>query len=179
MNTSKHLVNIGNCSDIINWNEVIMEIENRTDFYVGPRQSLDDPEIKEIADKWKTAGYKSSKVGGTAEWHMFFPGVHFDKKILHAFLNFCKTETYNSAWISRIMPGQCAPMHRDLQTAGSSDAVRIHCHIDTPEVGHVLIVDNEYLFDQPQGQTYQWNNALEWHSSFNLGLKPSYLFNIY
>jgi hypothetical protein len=179
MNTANSLIDIGNCSGIINWSEVILEIESRTDFYVGPRQSLDDPEIKEIADKWKLGGYKSSKVGGTAEWHMFFPGTHFDKKVLDTFLDFCGLDRCNSAWISRIMPGQCAPIHRDLQVLGSVDAVRIHCHIDQPEVGHVLIVSDDYVFNQPRGKTYMWKDPLEWHSSFNLGLKPSYLFNIY
>jgi hypothetical protein len=179
MNTSNHLIDLGNCSSIINWNEIILDIEDRTDFYVGPRQSLDDPEIKEIADKWKIGNYKSFRSGGTAEWHMFFPGVHFDKKILDLFLEFCNIEKCNSAWISRILPGHCAPIHRDLQVAGTTNPIRIHCHIDTPEVGHVLIVADEYIFNQQQGQIYQWNDPLEWHSSFNLGLKPSYLFNIY
>jgi hypothetical protein len=174
------LIKVGNCSNIINWTDVILEIEEQIEpAYVGPRQSLDDPEIKEIADKWKLAGYKSSKVGGTAEWHMFYPGRHFSKKILDLFLDFNSMNTYNSAWVSRIMPGQCAPTHRDLQIAGATNATRIHCHMDTPEVGHVLIVDNVYLYDQPQGETYKWKDPLEWHSSFNLGLKPSYIFNIY
>lgn len=177
---SQVLTKIGNCSEIINWNNVIAEIEAQAEpAYVGPRQSLDDPEIKEIADKWKYAGYKSSKVGGTAEWHMFYPGRHFDKKVLDLFLDFVGVSNYNSAWVSKIMPGYCAPTHKDLQIAGTSNPNRIHCHMDTPEVGHVLIVSDTYLYNQPQGEIYKWHDPMEWHSSFNLGLKPSYIFNIY
>lgn len=180
MNTSKPLINIGNCSNIIDWSELITEIEQQpSPAYVGPRQSLDDPEVQEIAQKWRIGGYKSVPAGGTAEWHMFFPDTHFDKKYLNLFLEYCGITQYNSAWVSRIMPGYCAPTHRDLQIADTENPTRIHCHMDTPEVGHVLIVADTYLYNQPQGEIYKWTDPMEWHSSFNLGLKPSYIFNIY
>lgn len=173
------LFKIGNCSSIIDWTEVIAEIEDKEPAYIGPRQSLNDPTIKEIADLWIPAGYRATRDGGSAEWHMFYPGRHFDPVILTRFLEFAEISRYNSAWVSRIMPGHCAPIHRDLQNPDTINPYRVHCHMDTPVVGHVLIVEDQYLYNQTQGETYKWGDPLAWHSSFNLGLKPSYIFNIY
>lgn len=170
---------VGNCSNLINWDEIILGIQDQTPGFVGPRQNWEDPDIQFIVDVWKKAGYKPAREGGSAEWHMFFSGKHFDESITKTFADFCGISKWNSAWISRIMPGQCAPWHVDLQVPGSQNPDRIHCHIDTIDVGHMLIVEETHLFNQAQGTTYRWSDPKLWHASFNVGMKPTYLFNMY
>jgi len=170
---------IGNCSEAIDWNSVIKHIETQEPGYIGPRQNWDDPEVKEFADIWKDAGYKPVREGGSAEWSMFFPGTNFSFEIVEQFAEFYKMSKWSSAWISRIMPGQCAPWHKDLQVSRTANPDRIHCHIDIIDPGHMLIVEDSHLYNQQQGSAYRWDNPLLWHASFNLGRKPAYLFNIY
>jgi hypothetical protein len=168
---------IGNCT--IDWNSIIAEISMQEPGYVGPRQDWNDPKVKEIADLWKKAGYKPVREGGSAEWSMYFPGKHFSMSVVDEFAKFAKMTNWSSAWISRIMPGQCAPWHVDLQVDDTITPDRIHCHIDTIDPGHVLIVEDHHLYNQEQGASYRWANPELWHASFNLGIKPAYLFNIY
>jgi hypothetical protein len=175
----KHLTYLGNCSSVIDWNSVIKEIENKEPGYVGPRQSWDDPSVKEFAAIWKSAGYKPVREGGSAEWSMYFPGAQFDKSIAEEFAKFSGRTEWNSCWISKIVPGQCAPWHTDLRVPNSVNPERIYCHMDTLDVGHVLIVEDEHIVNQEQGATYKWSSPDLWHAAFNCGRKPSYLFNMY
>lgn len=173
------LKNLGNCSDLINWSKILSELENQEPGYVGPRQSLDDPSVDFIAKIWKECGYKAVKDGGSAQWAMYFPQQHFDIDVVHKFANFVGMDGWNSAWISKILPGHCAPWHVDLQSNVTKTPRRIHCHIDTPDIGHILIIGDRHLINQPQGETYEWIDPKEWHASSNIGKKPAYLFNIY
>lgn len=174
-----YLTYIGNCKDVINWSEVIEEIQDQEPGYIGPRQNWDDPEIKFIADIWKPAGYKPVREGGSAEWSMYFPGKNFSVKVVEEFVKFVGMKDWNSAWISKIVPGQCAPWHIDLQVPNKCEPDRIHCHIDTPDPGHILIIEDQHIFNQQQGETYRWANPRLWHAASNIGKKPHYLFNIY
>jgi hypothetical protein len=169
---------IGNCN-IIDWNSILEELSTQVPGYVGPRQNWDDPAIKHIADIWKTAGYKPTSEGGSAEWSMYFPGDHFNVNVANKFAEFAKMDHWTCAWISRILPGHCAPLHIDSKDANTITPDRIHCHIDTIDPGHVLIVEDTHLYNQAQGESYRWSSPELWHSSFNIGKKPSYLFNIY
>ena len=169
---------IGICS-IIDWNSIIASISTQEPGYIGPRQNWNDSRISDIIDIWKSAGYKPVSDGGSAEWHMFFPGTNFPMGVADQFAKFVGMDDWNSAWISRVMPGQCAPWHYDTQVEGTKNPRRIHCHIDVDEPGNVLIIDGMHLYNQIQGQMYEWSDPKLWHAAFNLGKKPAYLFNIY
>ncbi len=170
---------VGNCASLIDWNAVILEIENQTPRYIGPRQGWDDPKVAHIADLWKKHGYKPAFEGGTAEWSIYSPGDHFDIAVVDKFVEFAGMKGWSCAWISKIRPGYCAPWHVDLQTDVRAIPDRIHCHIDTPDPGHLLIVDEQQLINQAQGETYRWSDPELWHAASNVGKKPAYLFNIY
>lgn len=170
---------IGNCSSIINWSDIINQIKDQEPGYVGPRQNWDDPEIKFIADVWKAAGYKPVREGGSAEWSMYFPEQHFSIDVVEQFAIFAGMKSWNSAWISKVLPGHCAPWHVDLQVPNKCKPDRIHCHIDTPDSGHILIIDDQHILNPKQGDTYRWTDTKLWHAASNIGKKPNYLFNIY
>ena len=180
------LTYIGNCSHLINWDEVIAGLEQTTPEYVGPSHSRKDniPGLDNILDMWEGAGYKLARDGGTIEWDMFIPGKQFDQKIVDTFCEFVGIKTYKTAWISRVNIGRTTALHWDVHDdeeilAKLPDPPRFHCHIGKPDVGHVLLLEDECLYWQQQGATYLWPNRRSWHAGGNAGLRPKYLFNLW
>jgi len=176
---------IGNCNDIIDWESIVVLLTKQTPAYIGPRHRATDNVvgIKEISEEWDRAGYKLFVDGGSAGWGMYFAGQHFDQSIVDKFADFVGIQPVN-AWISRINPGTMAPWHWDAndaeeQYAKMPDMLRFSCHISKPSPGHVSIVDDVCLYNQEQGNTYQWASRKSWHAGANCGLVPKYLFNMF
>jgi len=172
--------NIGNCSSIINWDEVIKDCENTNPAYIGPSHGLEDnlPGLDEILDIWRTANYKTIDKGGTVGWDMFLPGKQFDYKVVEEFNKFFNIEC-TSLWISRIWPGRFAPIHWDV--SDNEDRLpglkRYHCHIGKPKWGHIFIAGDQSFYNQPQGETYEWLDRKIWHAGTNCGVEPKYILN--
>jgi hypothetical protein len=179
---------LGNSS--IDWASVIKDLEAQVPAEVGPKHKEGDPipGLGEVIDLWNNAEYKTLEHGGTVGWDMFYPGQNFDSKIIDQFIDEFNLHklipTVHTAWISRIHPGHFAPMHWDVQDnesqlATQPDYVRFHCHMGTPEFGHVFIVDDQCLYNQTQGASYQWDSRKAWHAGTNCGLVPKYIFNLW
>lgn len=187
MNTAKFL---GNCTHVINWNRIIQDLMSQTAPTVGPMfgdgykdrytpESIPNFEkFLETKKVWKNSGYLSSLDGGTAEWHMYYPGINFDLCVVEKFVDFYKIDNYHQCWISMILPGKCAPWHVD-QYDQDKKIKRYHCHIGTPEMGHVFMIENDYYINSSQGDTYLWNDINAWHAGFNAGQNPKFLLNLY
>jgi hypothetical protein len=182
---------IGNSSEVIDWNDVISNIE-RCGFtshpgpFTGPSHKAGDPIplLNEVTDIWTNEGYKCVKDGGSVEWDMFFPGVHFDQSIVDKFVKYFGIENYDSAWISRVWPGNFAPMHWDVNNNEAEllklpNRQRWHANISKPAFGHIFIVDDVCLYNKEQGSTYKWDDRRYWHAGSNIGLVPKYQFNLW
>jgi hypothetical protein len=174
----------------IDWTTVIRDLESQAPAEIGPKHKEGDPipGLKEVVNLWNNAEYKTVAQGGTVGWDMFYPGQNFDADIVDQFINEFNLKELipkvHTAWISRIHPGHFAPMHWDVQDneeqlATEPDYVRFHCHIGAPEFGHIFIVDNECLYNQTQGSSYQWDSRKAWHAGTNCGLVPKYIFNLW
>ena len=182
---------LGNSSDIIDWNEVIAGLErcghdSHPGPFSGPTHKAGDPipRLNEVTDLWIKAGYKSIEEGGTVQWDMFFPGIHFDQSIVDKFAKQYNIEQYEDAWISRIHPGRFAPIHWDVNDDEAMllalpDRKRWHCHIGKPEFGHIFVVADQCLYNQEQGAAYEWDDRRYWHAGTNCGVVPKYLFNLW
>lgn len=176
---------IGNCSHIINWQEVVENLADQSPAYVGPRHRKDDPVqgISDIAELWDKAGYKLTENSGTAGWDMFFPKINFSESIVDKFSDFVGIDTVN-AWISRVNPGMVSPWHWDANDNEEKyklmpDMLRFSCHISRPSPGHIFIIEDQCFYNQEQGNIYQWPSRKSWHGGANCGLTPKYLFNIF
>lgn len=176
---------IGNC-DTIDWLSLISDLEKQQSAYVGPRHDKGDnvPGVEEVAAPLRDAGYKMKHEGGNASWDMYLPGKNFDENIVKEFMRFVGMTEYTNAWISRVKPGDVAPWHWDItddeKTLDSKKKFdRFHCHVSPPSPGHVLIVDEHCLYNQPSGATWKWPSRKSWHAGANAGLKPKYIFNIW
>lgn len=177
---------IGNCSDKINWNNLVEDISLQDPSRVGPTHNVgkgvigEDEVLKPIRD----AGYKFKAERGNAAWGMYLPNENFSEKYVHQFMNFVGLKTYIFCWISRVNPGDVAPWHWDITDDPKTIELenklkRFHCHISEPMPGHVLIVEDQCLYNEKIGNTYQWPKRTSWHAGANAGLTPKYLFNIW
>lgn len=182
---------LGNSNDIFKWDEVIAQLEqcgfdtNPGPFY-GPTHKEGDniPRLNEITSLWKEHGYRPVEEGGTVQWDMFFPGIHFDQSIVDKFIELYEVKEYNSAWISRVHPGKMAPIHWDINDNEAEfyklpDKPRWHAHISKPAFGHVFVLENELLCNREQGDVFWWDSRRLWHSGMNMGLVPKYQFNLW
>jgi len=176
---------VGNCNNIIDWQSVVDLISAQPPGYIGPRHRSSDDiiGINEISKSWDDAGYILATEGGSAGWSMYFPRVHFDYSIVEKFSEFVKIKPVN-AWISKIDPGMMAPWHWDVNDAEEEynkmpDMLRFSCHISKPAPGHISIIEDQCLYNQEQGNTYQWPSRTSWHAGANCGIVPKYLFNIF
>ena len=109
---------------------------------------------------------------------MFIPGKQFDQSIVDAWNEFYGLDCKN-VWISRIHPGRFAPIHWDVHDNEESipDCPRYHCHIGSPQWGHIFIAGNETFYNIPQGATYEWVDRKIWHAGTNCGVVPKYIWN--
>ena len=176
---------IGNCSKEIDWQAVINLLEITEPEYIGPRHRANDDiiGIDEIVKKWDDSGYVLYEDGGNAQWDMFIPGNQFDHNIVDYFCHIVGIKCL-SAWISRVRPGNFVPQHWDAndneEYYNSMDKiVRFHCHIGTPEFGHIFLLEDQIITGLEQGTIVQWPDRKSWHGSCNLGIKNKYLFNIF
>lgn len=175
----------GNCGDIINWQELINQLEIKTPSYIGPRHREDDDiiGISDISKKWKEAGYVLKEDGGSVSWDMFLPINDFDKKIVDDFSDIVGIDCM-SAWISRVRPGHYVPQHWDANDNEDEynkikNVERYSCNISKPAFGHILILEDDIIHNQPQGTIVKWPDRKSWHGSFNIGIENKYLFNIF
>ena len=177
---------IGNCNNIICWDDVIKSVDQATPAYVGPRHDVghEVEGVDEVAKPIRDAGYKFKAEGGNASWEMHFPGKQFSADAVDTFMEFVGMDSYINCWISKIYPGDVAPWHWDITDDENTlnakgDLKRFHCHIDIPRPGHIFIIDSTCLYNEQQGNVYQWPDRKSWHAGANAGLTPKYLFNIW
>ena len=176
---------LGNTSSLIDWDNVILQLENLEPAYVGPRHSVSDNiiGIQEMIELWDKAGHKLIKDGGTSGWDMFFPDKHFDKNLINIFSDFLNADSM-SCWISRVNPGNMTPWHWDCNDHEDyfrtlPNMIRVSCHISKPAFGHVSMIEDHCLYFQEQGNTWLWPDRTNWHGGINCGFTPKYLFNFF
>jgi hypothetical protein len=176
---------LGNTSSAINWDDVILGLENSTPS-IGPTHKAGDPipRLNEVTTLWQDNGYKTVELGGTVQWDMFFPGVHYDQSVEDKFCELFEIRPNSKSWISRLWPGRQAPIHWDVhddeaELLKQPDMPRWHCHINKPTFGHVFVCENEVFYNRQQGDAFRWDSRRYWHAGSNCGLVPKYLFNLY
>ena len=160
-------------------------LSTQTPGYVGPRHRADDDimGISEVAAKWDAAGHVLIADGGTAGWDMFFPGVHFSQTIVDTFAEFINATEIN-CWVSRIQPGNMTPWHWDANDNEEEyrkmpNMIRCSCHVSPPTPGHALMLEEYCLYNQAQGNVWEWPDRTSWHGGINCGFTPKYLFNFF
>lgn len=133
-----------------------------------------DNNIKMLVD----AGY--DKVN-TVEWINYYPGRHFDPLPVKEFEKFVGMNCAR-AWISKIRPGKYAPIHQDIddnieEYLARGQLFRFNTFISQPHPGGVFVLGNDCYHCEPSGNTYCWDNYLDWHAGGNCGLHDKFIFH--
>jgi hypothetical protein len=169
---------ITNCSNLINWQEIIDSLTG-PGLFQGPP---DDWKNKKDSDGnnyydglykiWVDASMNTDSV----KLYNFMPGKDYDDnvtKIMEGILNLTCTES----WISKINPGCIAPYHWDRHLDLKPTSKRFICHISEPQFGHVFMVENNFFYDNEVGDIHEFPNVLSVHAGANVGLKPKFLYH--
>jgi len=135
-------------------------------------------EYKKIFSLWTDAGFNLNSV----KWENFYPGADFDKKISENIAKELNLKELRS-WISKLEPGYCAPWHWDIDdceaeylTQGTPK--RYSCFINEPVKGQILILGDDYYFNQPVGTIIEWDHYHQWHSATNVSMEANFMFHI-
>ena len=116
------------------------------------------------------------------KWINYYPSIDFDQEIVDRFSSVLGVKVLR-AWVSRVDPGWFVPHHWDVDDADQEylklgTPRRFTCFMNRAEVGQIIYINDDYLYNQEVGNTYEWNNYKDWHASANCSLSPKFLFNL-
>lgn len=164
----------------VNWNRVIDELPiGGVEITTDPKKwKMDNPEYSKIYDMWTNANFNVNAI----KWINYYPEHHFPKLIVDDIAMYLRVNVHR-AWISRIDPGYFAPWHWDVDdneeeylTKGTP--TRYSIILCPPTHGHIFIINDDYIYNVPQGSIFKWNNYRDWHSGINAGMTPKYMFHL-
>jgi len=75
-----------------------------------------------------------------------------------------------SWWIVKQLPGQVQPMHIDVDE--NNNCRRFWVPLQDYSPGHILIIENKLIKDYKLGDVFEFNSALDYHGSANIGMTP-------
>lgn len=169
---------IGNTKNLIDWDKVISDIENKPGDKL-PKWNWDHPEFLKIKHLYESSGYLPE----SAEWINYYAETgDYDEEVNKLFGEFVGKTKFARVWISRINPGRTAPWHWDIddlsnefESAGS--LIRYTARINKDGTGQVALVDDYAIIGGEQGDVYEWTDTKLWHGSANVGYTVKYQFN--
>lgn len=165
---------------MLNWNSVLDTLKDKKGKVVTTNPNdwnLETPGYEEVHNLWKANNISLH----TMKWTNFYPGTDFDQSTVDEFATHVNLTTAR-AWISKVDPGYYVAWHWDVDDNEQEylklgKLQRYSCFICEPSVGQVILIDNDYKFNQPQGTIYKWPSYNAWHASVNASLKPKYMFH--
>jgi hypothetical protein len=173
----------------INWDNILDNIDNLGYKFKWVPKRLDEwrtkantnfhgsyqQEVHDMIDQWQSANMNFNYIHVGEYW------IDADDDLLINFADYVNADPL-FAYISMIPPGHGIPIHWDVnqnephhKTLGNTR--RFSCFIEPPKLGHVFMVGDQYLYDQPQGTIWEWSTNRLSHIGMNFGLEKKYLFN--
>jgi hypothetical protein len=172
---------IGNCSSVIDCEALIAAcelVEGNT--ILAPLEINKDDvfykeESKETFDLLETV-YKNVT---SVKFKHYYPGQHFDQKIVDELGKFCGVEPLGS-FVSKVEPGFCVPLHKDIMNNYKdlylkNKLQRFVIFLSKPSFGAGFILEDEIFYLEEQGNTYKFPDPHSWHAGFNVGTKSKHL----
>jgi hypothetical protein len=193
--TKKYITNTGK---LIDWDQVILDLEKRSGVtYIGD-DGYENEETYEMIEKngeqlleYANLRGEESEIYKAFEnskeslmFTAFISGKDYEKEIDEKIQNLLGCKIYLS-WISKVNPGKCVAPHVDDEEVYSvrkrfkeEQIVRYHIHISKPNMGAALFVENDCYAYEKQGNVYQWESADNLHCGINAGIKPKYVLHL-
>ena len=160
---------------MINWDLVIANLKDGSIVTVDPdRWNMLNPEYQQMLDLWKSNNFEIKNV----RWINYYDTKSIEKEIADSL-----DITPLRSWISCVEPGYMTGYHYDIDdneaeylTHGAIK--RFSIFISKPTVGHLFILDKDYLYNKPQGSIVEWHNYRDWHNGINGGFSNKYMFHL-
>jgi hypothetical protein len=184
---------IGNCSDLIDWSNVLAHLEDQElpivkraapEYWLEPTvlepdyigSTVEKTIDQQMCDDWVKAGYFFD----SAVWLVYRAGVHYSQQVENLICEYLNIRI-NWSVISRIDPGYTVPLHIDPDDDPSRDGdkkVRFIWQISPSARGQLLTVGDQAFTNLKVGDIYQFDHYLNQHAAANVGLHPAYYFSI-
>lgn len=167
---------ITNCSDIINWKEVIESLGTPDEINGPPKDWLTRTDFTGNAyydplfRLWSAAKMNTA---AALVSNYRFEGDHPVTKKMEQILGL----EHSESWISRIDPGCIVPYHYDMHVDLRETSRRFICFIDEHQFGQVFMVGEECFYNEPIGNLYEFAEVKGIHAGANVGLHPKYLYH--
>jgi hypothetical protein len=183
---NKNLLNLESSSFLntfnqVDWNDVINTlIEPANNITIDPAKwKLEYPGYKDIFAMWQEANFNMDAV----RWKNYYSGTHYDERSVEKLAEYLQLNGIHRSWISKIDPGYFAPWHWDVDDNEAKylekgEIFRFSVFIQPPHHGHIFIINNDYLFNIPQGTIFKWNYYKDWHAGINAGMTPKYMLHL-
>jgi hypothetical protein len=165
----------------INWEGIVTYLTDKkgSEVTTDPaRWKLSTPGYNDIYQMWINANFNPESI----KWINYYPGKHYSNEVVMMVSKLLGITSVRS-WISRIDPGFIAPYHWDVddneqEYLKNGKLYRYTCFMNDPTVGHILILGEEYFYNQEKGSLYEWDNYKDWHSGINAGMCPQFMFHV-
>ncbi len=160
---------------MIDWDKVISNLKDGNVVTVDPqRWNMNNPEYSEMLKLWESNNFNTNSV----RWVNYY-----DTKEIETILSKHLNITPLRSWISCVEPGYMTGYHYDIDDNESEylkhgPIKRYSVFISKPTVGHLFILNKDYLYNTPQGTIVKWNNHRDWHNGINGGFSNKYMFHI-
>lgn len=165
----------------VDWDEIIAHITTQDGVQITTdpaRWKQDTPGYNEIYKLWGSAKFNPAAI----KWTNYYPIIHFSETVIHRLAAHLGVKIHR-AWISRIDPGYFAPWHWDVDDNESDyqkkgDILRYSCFIEPANMGHLIIIDDKYYYNMPQGAIIKWVSHNDWHCGINGGLTTKFMLHL-
>ena len=75
-------------------------------------------------------------------------------------------------WITKMMPGDFMPMHKDPHTMYQLNCKRYWMPLQDWQQGHIFAYEDEVIVNYRAGDVYEYVNSQALHGAANIGLTP-------
>jgi hypothetical protein len=135
--------------------------------YLSANKGLPRPKTSPVNLINKTTGYELTNT----YWHIF-ENQHIPWSIHTPW-----TTGRVHWWITKLVPGDIMPMHKDPQTVNTNCA-RYWIPLQDYVEGHVFIISNNLMTDYKAGDVYAYKFSEEVHGAANISYNPRYVLQV-
>lgn len=162
--------------------ELVDSLSNQpgTDIVIDPCQwNMDTDGYAEIYNMWRSANFNHASI----KWTNYYPNVNYTQDLVDDVAKYLRLKGVHRSWISRIDPGYYAPWHWDVDDKEAEylcegPIKRYSIMLGKPTIGHVFILDEDHLYNVPEGSIFKWKDYKSWHAGINAGMRPKFMFHI-
>jgi hypothetical protein len=160
---------------MIDWKTVVNNLSDGTVVTVDPaRWKMSNPEYTEMINLWEKHNFNTNSV----RWVNYYATKDIE-------IELSKQLNINPirSWISCVEPGYMTGYHYDIDDKENEylqygKLKRYSVFISASAVGHLFILNSDYIFNQPVGTILEWDNYRAWHNGINGGFTNKYMFHL-